>query len=53
MFKGEADLAFTIQGDKSQGQVIFKGKRKPQSGDEWESHLYEILLENGRRINLS
>jgi hypothetical protein len=53
MFKGDADVIFEVQGDNDSGLVKFKGFRRPERGDLWESQVYNVkALKSGTVLNL-
>jgi hypothetical protein len=57
MFKGIADIQFTLQGGqddskKKKGVVTFKGSRRRDSGDEWESKVFTLKTEDGQILDL-
>jgi hypothetical protein len=54
MFKGDADLTFEVQGDNDSGLVNFKGFRRPERGDIWQSQIYRVkALKSGNVLDLN
>jgi hypothetical protein len=65
MFKGVADIQFTLQGGPEDdlviagnkkknktGLVTFKGSRRRDSGDEWDSKVFTLQTPDGHVLDL-